>query len=190
MRFCSIIIFFISLAYICLAAEIKGVSLPDQIQISTQNLTLNGMAIKKVSIFRISVYLVGLYLEQPAHSADFILGSQQIKVAKLKFLRKVKAKKLAKGWVRDLRKSCQNNCEALLNEAIRLGDKLKQLPPVEKYQTVSFIMLPQRVEVQIENKTIGYLYEPNAPMEVLSVFIGPNVRDLPIKAALLGEASK
>ena len=47
-----------------LARECQGVNLPDQLQVSGKTLQLNGLGLREATIFKVRVYVAGLYLEQ------------------------------------------------------------------------------------------------------------------------------
>jgi len=59
------------------AAELAGVSLPDQVTVGGKTLVLNGMGLRKKMV--IKVYAAGLYLEERSADPDVILGSSSTK---------------------------------------------------------------------------------------------------------------
>jgi hypothetical protein len=57
------------------AAELQGVSMPDQQDVAGIRLILNGIGLRTYSILRIRIYVAGLYLERPNHDAQATLNS-------------------------------------------------------------------------------------------------------------------
>jgi hypothetical protein len=68
-----------------LAAELGGVTLADTLKAGDKTLKLNGLGLRKKSVFK--VYVGGLYLESPSKDAAAILASDQAKAIQLNFLR-------------------------------------------------------------------------------------------------------
>src|SRR2546428_3589165 len=68
-----------------LAGELAGVTLADTLKAGEKTLKLNGLGLRKKSMFQ--VYVGGLYLESPSKDADAILPADQAKAIQLHFLR-------------------------------------------------------------------------------------------------------
>ena len=64
----------------------EGISFPDTYPIDGQRLVLNGLGLRTLTIFNIKVYVAGLYVQQPSHSAQDILHSPGTKVIVMEFL--------------------------------------------------------------------------------------------------------
>ena len=64
-----------------LAGELAGAALPDTLKSGDLTLTLNGLGLRKKSVFK--VYVGGLYLESPSKDAGAILASDQGKAIRL-----------------------------------------------------------------------------------------------------------
>ena len=77
--------------------EVKGVTFPETASIDGTTCTLNGVGLRKKVI--ISVYLGGLYLENPTKDESEVITSNQIKQVVLNFLYKeVRADLLVVEW--------------------------------------------------------------------------------------------
>ena len=68
-----------------LAGELAGITLPDTLKAGDKTLKLNGLGLRKKTVFR--VYVSGLYLESPSKDAGAILASDQAKGIRMHFLR-------------------------------------------------------------------------------------------------------
>jgi hypothetical protein len=73
------------------AAELQGVSMPDQQDVAGIPLILNGIGLRTYSILCIRIYVAGLYLERPNHDVQATLNSPQVKLLRFTFLRDVDA---------------------------------------------------------------------------------------------------
>ena len=73
------------------AAELGGVVMPELRQAAGTTLRLNGMGTRLYSVFRVTVYVAGLYLERPSSSADAILRSPEVKLIEVRSLHSVRA---------------------------------------------------------------------------------------------------
>jgi len=68
-----------------LAGELAGATLPGALKSAEMVLKLNGLGLRKKSMFK--VYVGGLYLESPSKDADAILAADQAKAIRMHFLR-------------------------------------------------------------------------------------------------------
>jgi Chalcone isomerase-like len=70
---------------VALAGELAGATLPDTLKSGDLTLKLNGLGLRKKSMFK--VYVGGLYLELPTKDAGAILATDQAKAIRMHFLR-------------------------------------------------------------------------------------------------------
>lgn len=89
MRCVSILIFIAFLAHPAAAGERAGVTMADASTVEDRPLVLNGMGVRKATIFRVKVYVAGLYLERRSRSAADIIRSEQTKRLDVVLLRDV-----------------------------------------------------------------------------------------------------
>jgi len=62
LRKISVILLFSLFVSITQAADLDGVTLPDTMQLDGSELVLNGMGTRKATMFKVKVYVMGLYL--------------------------------------------------------------------------------------------------------------------------------
>ena len=72
------------------AGELKGVKMPDEVQVEGKALKLNGMGLRVK--FIVSVYVAGLYLETPNKDANAILKADEARRVDMKMLRDLEKK--------------------------------------------------------------------------------------------------
>ncbi|NJN47627.1 MAG: hypothetical protein HC808_15395 [Candidatus Competibacteraceae bacterium] len=80
------------------AADCQGIRFPDQIQVGNTGLSLNGLGLREATVFKVNVYVAGLYLENPSTDAERILNSGHTKQLTLQFLRDVSREDISKAW--------------------------------------------------------------------------------------------
>src|SRR6185312_5065713 len=68
------------------ARECDGVSFPEHVQARGQTLTLNGLGLRKATIFGIKVYVGALYVAHPTSDAAAILTSRDPVQIELRFV--------------------------------------------------------------------------------------------------------
>ena len=76
------------------AATLNNITLADKVTVEGKELVLNGMGIRKATIFKVKVYYGGLYLEQKSKDAQSFLNSNGPKQITMHFVHDVDAKKL------------------------------------------------------------------------------------------------
>src|SRR3954471_3133323 len=98
MRCVSILIFSVLFARTAVAGERGGVTMADAITVEDRPLVLNGMGVRKATIFRVKVYVAGLYLERRSRSAADIIRSEQTKRLDVVLLRDVDRGDAVDAW--------------------------------------------------------------------------------------------
>lgn len=80
------------------AIELDGIKFDDKVKAGNKELVLNGIGIRKATIFKVKVYYGGLYLEQKSSDHNAILNSASPKQIVMNFVHDVDAKKLKNGF--------------------------------------------------------------------------------------------
>lgn len=83
---------------ITFAAEKDGISFSDKVTVEGKDLILNGIGIRKATIFKVKVYYGGLYLDQKTKDPATFLNSASSKQIVMNFVHEVEAAKLVKGF--------------------------------------------------------------------------------------------
>ena len=104
------------------AGECIGVSLPDRMQApDRQPLVLNGMGVRKATLFKVKVYVAGLYLPESSSDAQAIIDQDRARHLTLHFVRDVDAGDIREAWQEGF--------------AANAGDRLDELGPLaERYE--------------------------------------------------------
>lgn len=95
------------------AAEREGVHLPDSVIVGGQELFLNGVGTRRATIFKVRVYVAGLYLTERSSNPSQILISNSPKKLVLHFLRDVDNDDVMEAWEEGLTNNNANGAELL-----------------------------------------------------------------------------
>jgi hypothetical protein len=149
------------------ARKIQGVQFEETVWAGDRSVGLRGLAVKKVTVFKIDVYAVALYSEQVPVAGETPLASGGMAALVLEFLRDVERGKLIKSWMRDLSNNSQD--PSLLGRAAALAESL---PDIKRGQRITYLVTPDRVDVLIDSAKLGSLDGRAAGDAVLAAFLG------------------
>jgi hypothetical protein len=170
MRTILAILFFVMLVAPLVPAARGGITLADTMEIDSQKLVLNGIALRKKLIFK--VYVAGLYLPQKEKSGEQILKNDQSRIMIMHFLRSVDASKINDAWMDGLKANTSNPTQQLLQEFKRLCSWMEEM---EDGQRLEFIYHPGRgTEVKVKDKVKGTIEGKPFADALLACWIGPN----------------
>ena len=166
------------------AAECIGVNLPDRLEAAGQQpLTLNGMGVRKATLFKVKVYAAGLYLTESSTDAQAIIDRDQARHLTLHFVREVDADDIREAW----QEGFAANAGDRLGE---LGPRIKALQAMmasfAEGDRLDFDYRPgQGTEVSINGLSQGRIQGADFGSALISIWLGkpPNPE---IKIGLLG----
>jgi hypothetical protein len=165
------------------ARECHGVSFPEQLRVDDRALVLNGLGIRKATIFKVNVYVAALYLPQPAADASAILAANSPYVVQMHFVRSVGAPDLVKGWTEGFERNSQYGVPAT---DARVATVRSNMGDVKSGQELRFAFGPGRgVDVEVNGIVKGTVSGDDFGRALLALFIGvaPNPE---LKSGLLG----
>jgi hypothetical protein len=165
------------------AAELEGVRLPDSWALGDRTLRLNGVGARVYSVFRVRVYVAGLYLDQPSRDGAAILASPAPKVVHLHMLYAVSREDSAKVWREAFAESCRDPCRLDPASADRF---LALVRGVGKGTTLTYVFTADGVEVGMDGASLGAVPDPSLARLVLGTFIGEKPVSAELKKGLLG----
>jgi hypothetical protein len=165
------------------AAELSGVQMPDVQQIDGMTMRLNGIGLRTYSLFRVPIYVAGLYLERPSKNSDAILHSTSEKLLDIRFLRDVDASEARKAWLDGLEQNCKVPCSLDAGDVRRF---LAAVPSVSKGDKTTLLFTPRGVDFKINGAPIGAIADLHFAEIILATFIGPEPPTARLKAGLLG----
>jgi long-chain acyl-CoA synthetase len=80
------------------AAECIGIDMPDSVTVDGETLTLNGLGLRKATIFSVKVYVAGLYLAAKSGDGGAIVSGDQPRHLVLRFVRDVDTGDIREAW--------------------------------------------------------------------------------------------
>src|SRR5690606_18645067 len=121
------------------------------VQVHGRTLHLNGMGIRKATIFGIKVYVAGLYLSEKTSDQAAIMASSEPKELLLHFVRSVSAEQMQDAW----REGFEANAENLPALQARIDELCSLMKDVEEGDRLSFVLTDDFVEVRIGEANAG-----------------------------------
>jgi hypothetical protein len=164
------------------AAELHGVVLPDRLEAAGRTLVLNGMATRTYSVFRVKVYVAGLYLERPSRDAEEILASLGPKVVLVRYLQPVGREDAVAAWEHFLRANCAPPCRFPEEAAARFAAALE---PVAAGNRMDLVFAGDAVEVVANGRSKGVIRDALFPRLLLATWIGEAPTSKAVKQDLL-----
>jgi len=159
-----------------LAGELVGATLPDTLKFGDLTLKLNGLGLRKKSMFK--VYVGGLYLELPTKDAGAILATDQAKAIRMHFLRDLTKVQL----VEALQAGFEANAKDKTGQKAAFDRMLAQ-----EGDTLTFTYQPGKgTTLQVGNKELGAFAGKGFSEAVFSIFLGPKPPSEDLKKGMLG----
>jgi chalcone isomerase-like protein len=167
-----------------LGKECHGVNFPEQIQVQTSPLTLNGLGLRQATMLKINVYVAALYVAQKSTDANALLASPPPKQLVLHFVRDVDSADLKKAW----EEGFASNAKAQLPALKERIEKLKAwMVDMQSGQKLTFTHKPGAgIEVDINGTVKGTVEGDDFAKAFLSIWLGAKPPNPGLKAGLLG----
>ena len=165
------------------AADLAGVTLPDTRVVDGATLRLNGIAGRTYTVFRVTVYVVGLYLERPTRDAAAILRSPERKLIEVRYLRDVGENDVRRAWRVLLDANCPTPCGV---PAASIERFLLLSPGIRAGSSGTYVLTQTSVTVIADGRPIGTIPGADFAQLLLATFIGAEPTSASVRAALLG----
>lgn len=168
------------------ARECDGVSFPEHIQARGQTLTLNGLGLRKATIFGIKVYVGALYVTHPTADADAILNSRDPVEVDLAFVFRASAGQLRDAWEEGFAKSAAGRPAPLQSRITQLENWMHG---VSSGQRMSFLRIPGvGVQYSLDGAVQGTIPGDDFATAFLAIWLGASPPSPELRAGLLGGA--
>jgi len=157
-----------------------GVIMPNTIKVAGKNLALNGMGIREATVFKVDVYVAGLYLETKSKDSKAIIASDTTKRIHMKFVRDVDREDLVKAWKQGF------------GSAGALKDRVKKLnsfmSDIEEGQDMMFTYVPGKgTEVSVKKKNKGLIPGADFGSALIKIWLGPKPPNPGLRNGMLGK---
>lgn len=166
------------------AGKRADVTMPDTATVEGKALVLNGMGIRKATIFRVKVYVAGLYLETRSRNADEILRSEQVKRLDLVLVRDVERDEILEAWKDGFKK----NGADMAKLKTRFDAFAGWMTDLKEHGTLSFLYVPGRgITVTLNGKARGTIAGADFATAFFAIWLGREPADDGLKDGLLGK---
>lgn len=184
MRRALVVLFIAVLVHGAEAGKLAGVAMPDSLTIDGKAVVLNGMGIRKATIFNVKVYVAGLYLETKSRSADEIIRSEQVKRLDMVLLRDVDRDDIIDVW----RKGLKKNGADMVSLKPRFDQFASWMADLKERDTLTFLYVPGRgVTVVLKGQVKGTIAGADFATALFAIWFGREPADDDLKEALLGK---
>ena len=164
--------------------ECAGITFPDQIQVDGESLTLNGLGVRRASVFRVGVYVAALYLTEPSNDPHRILQSNTPSELVLQFIRRVSANEIRRSWEEGFAKNAPGHPPGL---EIGLAQLISWVKDVKPGQRMTFIRIPGTgMQFDFDGAVKGMIEGDEFSKAFLSIWFGDIPQTPELKVGLLG----
>lgn len=170
-------------AWTAVASTIDGVDMPPVRQAAGLPLKLNGIGMRTYSVFRVHIYVAGLYLERPTSDADAILSSDSAKLLEIHFVHDVNAEQARDAWVQGFEENCRSPCHLNKPDLLQF---LAAVPAFRRGDESTLLFVGRTVQIAVNGRTLGTISDGTFTRAILATFIGPYPPSEPFKHGLLG----
>ena len=163
------------------AAELGGVTMADTLKAGDKTLKLNGLGLRKKTVFK--VYVGGLYLESPSKDANAILASDQAKAIRLHFLRDLTKAQLVEAF----QEGFDANAKDKAAQKAAFDKMLALVPDVKEGGTLTFTYVPGKgTTLQVGSKELGAFEGKGFADAVFAIWLGSKPPSEDLRKGMLG----
>jgi Chalcone isomerase-like len=166
------------------ARECDGLSFAAHVQARGETLALNGLGLRKATIFGIKVYVGALYVPHPTADADAILTSGQPAEMQLRFVFHVTAGQLRDAWQEGFEKNASGKLAQLQTRIAQLDDWMTSVGSGDR---MTFVRLPGvGIEYSLNGVPKGTIPGDDFATAFLAIWLGSSPPSPELRAGLLG----
>jgi hypothetical protein len=165
-------------------ATCNGVNFPDSVKLGNADLALNGLGLRKATIFDVKVYVAALYLPQKASDPGQILGANRPWRLELRFVRNVGASDIRDAWQEGFERSAPDKVAAL---QARIDAMKATMTDFKDGQSLVFSNEPATgVTVAVNGAAAQPITGADFATALLALWLGPKPPNADLKSGLLG----
>lgn len=174
----------VALSFAAYAKECQGIQFAEQAQVQGTPLKLNGLGVRKATVFKVSIYVVALYVAEPSSDPRAILASNAPSELILKFIRAVRASELRKSWEAGFAANSPGHPPELEKGLSQLNGWVTD---VKSGQRMTFIRVPGNgMQVDVNGTLKGMIAGDDFAKAFLSIWLGEYPQTPELKIGLLG----
>jgi hypothetical protein len=165
------------------AGERAGVKMPDVIEVGRKQLVLNGLGVREATLFKVDVYVAGLYLERRSKDPAEILDTDDSKVLHLMFVRDVDRSDVVDAF----REGFEKNSHGIDALRPRIDTFLALVPAFNEHGTLTLTYIPGRgTFVAVDGTQKGTIKGADFARALFAIWLGPKPPNSGLKRGLLG----
>ncbi len=167
------------------AVTLEGATFPDSYTLEGQSLPLNGIGVRRLTIFRVRIYVAALYLPQPNHDAAAILAAPGPKVIRMQFIHSGSKAQIEHEYRVGEAANCGHGECAPTDEA-DFDRLVAATPAVAPGDTLTYVFTDKGLKAYANNDLIGDFADTDLARHLLWSFIGNHPPTPALRDALLG----
>jgi hypothetical protein len=166
------------------AKECKGIAFPEHLQVSGNDLALNGLGMRKATFLKVNVYVGALYVARPSHDPLPLIDPGSPAELILHFVRNVGVGDLRDAWKEGFEKVAKDQLPAL---GARIATLNSWMSSMETGQRLTFTRLPGAgIQVDVNGVVKGTIPGDDFARALMTIWLGPNPPNPELKSGLLG----
>lgn len=168
------------------ARDCDGVGFPDQVKVAGTALALNGLGVRKATIFKVKVYVAALYLAVKSTDPTAILALPGPAQLDLSFVRDVGAGDITDAWTDGFANAANGQLAALADRIATLNGWMEGIKAGE---ALRFTLIPgSGTRVSVRGTEKGLIKGDDFARALLAIWLGADPPNADLKAGLLGGA--
>ena len=157
--------------------------MPESTIYEGKKLVLNGVGIRRVTLFRVQVYISGLYVSAKSQKASTLLSAPNPKVMRMFFIRDASQEQMLKGWVNTFGEVLPP--EEQTKHAASIEKYCQLLESVKKGQEMRVDFTDNGAQLSFNGKDKGLIGDKAFSRSLLSVWLVQD-NDKKLRDGLLG----
>lgn len=167
------------------AAKGWGVEMADEVDIAGKKLVLNGLGLRAPTIFKIKVYVAGLYLTAKSDDPKAILAKDDPWRVEMRLLRNADRGRLVDAWTDGFADNSKAQGPALADRLKKLNSWMEDVP---EGKAVLFTYEPgSGTLVEVSGKAKGVISGADFARALLACWLGDEPQDSDLKNGLIGK---
>jgi len=181
-RWTAVALLLLASTFNLFGASLKGVTLPDTVQVGGATLMLNGLGLR--TKFSVKVYVIGLYLELRSSDPSVIIKTNAPKRVVMQFVHTASRNQMVEAFeeaFRDNTPDAEKTMKAEIDELLGVLDSIK-----EGDQMVFTYVPGTGTTLSINGKEKLTIAGPGFSQVLFSMWLGPKPPNAGLKAGILG----
>ncbi len=166
------------------ARTLDGVTMPETVASAGETLQLNGLGLRRFTILRIHGYVAGLYVAQPARTAQTILDEPGSKLLRLHFLHAAGVGRVQDQLREQHASICAEGCPR--SDEGAFAQLLRTARPVRPGDVTTYVYGPGGLQVLFNDQSLAVIPDVDFARRMLAGMIGAHPPSAELRDGLLG----